>query len=59
MKETDLNVIRTHAIDVIENVGCSLDEYIDQDEVADCITMIYANNDMILATIIPPPVPIT
>lgn len=45
MKVTDLNEIRTHALDVIENVGCSLDEYIDRDEVADCITMIYANND--------------
>lgn len=44
-KVTDLNEIRAHALDVIENVGCSLDEYIEQDEVADCITMIYVNND--------------
>lgn len=44
-KVTDLNEIRTHALDVIGNVGCNLDEYIDQDEVADCITMIYVNND--------------
>ena len=45
MKVTDLNEIRAHAMVVIMTEGCSLDEYIDLDEVADCITMIYVNND--------------
>lgn len=44
-KISNLNVIQAAVIDVVENVGCFLDEYIEREEVYHCITMIYVNND--------------
>jgi hypothetical protein len=44
-KISNLSVIQAAVIDVVENVGCSLDEYIEPEEVYHCITMIYVNND--------------
>lgn len=44
-KISNLNVIQAAVIDVVENVGCFLDEYIEPEEVYHCITMIYVNND--------------
>lgn len=44
-KISNLSVIQAAVIDVVENVGCSLTEYIEPEEVYHCITMIYVNND--------------
>lgn len=44
-KISNLNVIQAAVIDVYNAIGCSLDEYLEQEEVYDCITMIYVNGD--------------
>ena len=45
MKITDLNVIADAVRDVINEIGCDLSDYLEPDDVINCITMIYVTGD--------------